>query len=71
MIAALASAFAIGQIGGPIVVRVAIGADRGLAFTLVLACAVLLVSAGALGLSARLRRRGGGDAYTRVRDVSA
>ena len=48
MIAALASAFAIGQIAGPIVLRLAIATDRGFSVTLVLACAVLLASAAAL-----------------------
>ena len=53
MIAALASAFAVGQIGGPIVVRVALGAERGFSTTLVLACATLLMSAAALAWSRR------------------
>jgi predicted MFS family arabinose efflux permease len=48
MIAALASAFAIGQIAGPVVVRLAIGTHRGLSVALVLACAVLVVSVAAL-----------------------
>lgn len=48
MIAALASAFAMGQIVGPVVVRLAIGTHRGLSVALVLACAVLVVSAAAL-----------------------
>ena len=48
MIAALASAFAIGQIAGPVVVRLAIGTDRAFSPALLLACAVLLASAGAL-----------------------
>jgi Uncharacterised MFS-type transporter YbfB len=48
MIAALASAFAMGQIAGPVVVRLAIGTHHGLSVALVLACAVLVVSAAAL-----------------------
>jgi predicted MFS family arabinose efflux permease len=48
MIAALASAFAIGQIAGPVVVRLAIGTAGGFSVALVLACAVLVVSAAAL-----------------------
>ena len=54
MIAALASAFAVGQIGGPVVVRYAVRADGGFAAALVIACAVLVVSAGLL-LSSRAR----------------
>ena len=48
MIAALASAFAIGQIGGPIIVRCAVRADGGFAPALSVACAVLVASAGVL-----------------------
>lgn len=48
MIAALASAFAVGQIAGPVVVRLAIGTDRAFSVALVLACAELVASAGAL-----------------------
>jgi len=48
MIAAFASAFAVGQITGPVVVRLALGTDRGFVMTLVLAGAVLVASAVAL-----------------------
>ena len=48
MIAALASAFAVGQIGGPVVVRYAARAEGGFSEALVIACAVLVASAGVL-----------------------
>jgi len=48
MIAALASAFAVGQIGGPVVVRYAARADGGFSEALVIACAVLVAGAGVL-----------------------
>ena len=48
MIAALASAFAVGQIGGPVVVRYAARAEGGFSEALVIACAVLVAGAGVL-----------------------
>ena len=48
MIAALASAFAVGQIGGPVVVRYAARAEGGVSEALVIACAVLVAGAGVL-----------------------
>src|SRR5882672_5548800 len=57
MIAALASAFAVGQIGGPVVVRYAVRVDGGFSAALVIACAVLVASACLLrGSHARTRR---------------
>jgi len=53
MIAAMASAFAVGQIGGPVLVRYAVRADGGLSEALVIACAVLVAGAGVLALSRR------------------
>jgi len=53
MIAAMAYAFAVGQIGGPVLVRYAVRADGGLSEALVIACAVLVAGAGVLALSRR------------------
>jgi len=53
MIAAMASAFAVGQIGGPVLVRYAGRAGGGFSEALVIACAVLVAGAGALALSRR------------------
>jgi hypothetical protein len=53
MIAALASAFAVGQIGGPVVVRYAARADGGFSEALAIACAVLVASARVLAISRR------------------
>jgi len=53
MIAAMASAFAVGQVGGPVLVRYAVRADGGLSEALVIACAVLVAGAGVLALSRR------------------
>src|SRR2546426_4073477 len=50
MIAALASAFAVGQIGGPVLVRYAGRADGGLSAAPVSACAVLVAGSGVLAL---------------------
>jgi hypothetical protein len=53
MIAALASAFAVGQIGGPVVVRYAARADGGFSAALVIACAILVAGRGVLLISRR------------------
>jgi len=53
MIAAMASAFAVGQVGGPVLVRYAVRADGGLSEALVIACAVLVAGSGVLALSRR------------------
>jgi hypothetical protein len=53
MIAALASAFAIGQIVGPLAVRYPLGSDGSFSRPLSAAAAVLGVSAGALARTAR------------------
>jgi len=49
----MAYAFAVGQIGGPVLVRYAVRADGGLSEALVIACAVLVAGSGVLALSRR------------------
>ena len=57
MIAALASAFAVGQIGGPVVVRTVARGHDGFSEALVIACVVLVVAACVVAAPARRARR--------------
>src|SRR5437867_10507574 len=62
MIAAFASAFGVGQIAGPVVVRRVASGDADFSAALVTACAVLVVSPGVVAVPARRGRRSPPDA---------